>query len=82
MTCTQYLVHPADSGGWTLDLQTRIAGPYATRNLALQVALAEAALLRAKNNRVCIVVNDARGEVTSSRCMCARFDRYLHMHGH
>ena len=82
MTCTRYLVRPADSGGWTLDLKSRVAGPYATRNLALQVALAEAAHLRAKRNPVCIIVNDARGEVTAARCICTGFDRYLRMRPH
>lgn len=79
MTCMQYFVHPADSGGWTIDLRSRVAGPYAARNLALQVALAEAAPLRAKGKAVCIIVNDARGEVTAARCICRHFDRYLRM---
>jgi hypothetical protein len=77
MTCVPYRVYPSDCGGWTLDLESRVAGPYATRNLALQVAMAEAAHLRAANWPVCIIVNDARGEVTASRCICTAFDQHL-----
>ena len=57
MACVPYRVYPSDSGGWMLDLETRVAGPYATRHLALQVALAEAAHLRAANWPVCIIVD-------------------------
>jgi hypothetical protein len=77
MACVPYLVHPHDSGGWTVDLKTRVAGPYTTRHLALQLALAEAAQLRAAHKPVCIIVNDARGELTAARCICPRFERYL-----
>jgi hypothetical protein len=44
--------------------------------LALQVALAEAAQLRAAHKSVCIIVNDARGELTAARCICPRFERH------
>lgn len=77
MTCVPYRVYPSDSGGWMLDLETRVAGPYATRHLALQVALAELAHLRAANWPVCIIVADARGEVTASRCICAVFEHHV-----
>jgi len=77
MACVPYRVYPSDSGGWMLDLETRVAGPYATHHLALQVALAEAAHLRAAKWPVCIIVNDARGEVTASRCICATFEQHL-----
>jgi len=52
-------------------------GPYTTRHLALQVALVEAAQLRAAHKPVCIIVNDARGELTAARCICPRFKRHL-----
>ena len=77
MDCLRYCIYPSDSGGWTLDLETRVAGPYATRHMALQVALAEAAHLRAANWPVCIIVTDARGEVTAARCICAAFKQHL-----
>ena len=31
MACVPYLVYPHDSGGWTVDLKTRVAGHYTTR---------------------------------------------------
>jgi hypothetical protein len=77
MACVPYRVYPSDSGGWMLDLESRVAGPYTTRHLALQVALAEAAHLRAANWAVCIIVDDARGEVTAARCICATFNQHL-----
>ena len=77
MACVPYRVYPADSGGWRVDLKTRVAGPYATRHLALQVALAEAAHLRAANWPVCIIVDDARGEVTAALCICAAFEQHM-----
>jgi hypothetical protein len=46
MGCVRYRIYPSDSGGWTLDLESRLAGPYATRLMTLQVALVEAAYLR------------------------------------
>ena len=77
MTCTQYLVRPDSSGGWTAQLDCRAAGPYASRDLALRVAIAEALQLRAEGRNVRVTVQDADGENCAERCLCSRFSRCL-----
>jgi hypothetical protein len=73
MGCTQYLVYPAASGSWKARLKSREAGPYASRDLALRVAIVEALHLRNTDRRVRITVEDARGHVCAEHCLCRRF---------
>ena len=77
MSCTQYSVHPDPSGGWTAHLESRDAGPYASRDLALRVAALQAVRLFATSQSVCIAVEDARGELCAGLCVCERFQEYL-----
>jgi hypothetical protein len=77
LTCTQYRVYPDSSGGWTAQLDCRAAGPYASRDLALRVAVTEALQLRAEGRKVRITVQDADGETCVERCLCSRFSRCL-----
>ena len=77
MACTQYSVIPNGLGEWTARLKSRDAGPYTTRDLALQVAVAEARQLQVAIQPVCIIVEDARGEVLAARCICNRFHEHL-----
>lgn len=77
MGCTQYLVYPDISGGWTAHLEFREAGPYSSRDLALRVAITEALQLRAEGRDVRITVQDASGENRAERCLCLGFSRCL-----
>jgi hypothetical protein len=73
MDCTEYLVHPCEAGGWMSRLESREAGPYATRDFALRVAVADALRMRAAGCDVRIAVQDADGAVCAERCLCERF---------
>jgi hypothetical protein len=77
LTCTQYRVRPDSSGSWTAQIDCREAGPYASRDLALRVAITEALQLRAEGRAVRITVQDADGETCVERCLCSRFSRCL-----
>jgi hypothetical protein len=71
--CTEYLVFPGESGSWLSRLAEREAGPYATRDMALRVAITDALQLRAAGRGVRITVQDARGNTCAVRCLCERF---------
>lgn len=73
MTCTQYLVYPDSSGGWTAQLESRAAGPYSSCDLALRVAITDALQWRAAGHDVRITVQDANGDICAERCVCTRF---------
>ena len=73
MACTEYLIRPCETGGWMSRLETREAGPYATRDFALRVAVADALRVRAAGREVRIAVQDAGGAVCAERCLCERF---------
>jgi hypothetical protein len=75
--CKKYIVCPSNRGGWIAKIETREAGPYASRDLALRVAVAEAGRLHTPDQPICIVVEDARGEVCAARCICLPFERHL-----
>ena len=50
-------------------------------DLALRVAVAEATWRRS-DQLICIVVEDARGEVCAGRCLCQPFERQLSERSH
>jgi hypothetical protein len=70
MDCTQYLVLPCEPGGRMTRLDSRAAGPYATRDFALRVAIAEALRLRAAGRGIRIA---ADGTICAEQCLCQRF---------
>jgi hypothetical protein len=76
MDCTLFLVLPDKAGGWFSRLEERTAGPYATRDMALRVAIAEALQLRAAGRGVRIAVQDEDGTSRAEQCMCQRFTPY------
>jgi hypothetical protein len=61
------------SGGWTAQVEDQDLGPYQSRDLALQVAIAGALQIRRSGGQVRIVVKDAHGETCAERCLCERF---------
>jgi hypothetical protein len=75
--CKKYIVCPSDRGGWIAKIENREAGPYVSRDLALQVAVSEAGQSHTPGQPICIVVEDARGEVSAARCICLLFEQYL-----
>ena len=77
MACTQYTVIPNSRGGWSVHLDSRDAGPYATRELAVQVAVAEVHHLQAAHRPVCILVEDARGTILAACCVCPQFHEHV-----
>ena len=77
LICKKFVICPNTRGGWLAKLGTREAGPYASRDLALQVAVAEAGQIRSVDQPICIVVEDARGEVSAARCTCRAFEQKL-----
>lgn len=54
-------------------LDSRAAGPYATRDFALRVAIAEALRLRATGRGIRIAVQDTDGTICAEQCLCKRF---------
>ena len=77
MACSQCLVHPDPSGGWSVHFASRDAGPYASRDLALRVAAIEAFQVFATGQSVCLAIEDSKGELCAARCLCVRFQDYL-----
>jgi hypothetical protein len=77
LACKKYIVCPSDRGGWIAKIEIREAGPYASRDLALKIAVAEAGRLRAPDQPICLVVEDARGEICAARCICPPFEQHL-----
>ena len=78
MDCKQLSVCLGGGSGWIAKLDARNAGPYATRDLALQVAVAEALQLFATGQSVCVTVGDAKGDVSAAHCLCKRFQNLSH----
>ena len=59
--------------GWLARLGQRDAGPYASRDVALQVVMAEARELRRKDQTVRVAVEDRSGSTKCEVCLCSRF---------
>ena len=74
--CAQCCVYPNRSGGWNAGPRKRPFGPYATCDVALRVAIAEALFLRRAGHRVSIRVEDADGHVRAAYCLCQRLCAY------
>jgi hypothetical protein len=77
LSCQQFVICPGTKGGWIAKLAEREAGPFISRDVALQVAVAEAGQIRSDDHHICFVVEDARGEVTAARCTCHAFEHML-----
>jgi hypothetical protein len=75
MTCLQCCVRPAAAGGWNAQIGKEDRGPYGTRDLALQVAVANALSIRRAGSSVRVVVKDAKGGTRVERCLCEAFGR-------
>jgi hypothetical protein len=77
LACQNIVVSPTIQGGWIAKIGTREAGPYASQDLALRVAVAEAGQIRSVDRHICIVVQDASGDVSAARCTCYAFEQML-----
>ena len=73
MTCSQCVVKPSAVDGWVTQIDDTECGPYLSRDMALQVAVADALQIRRCGGEVRIVVMDARGTICAERCLCDRF---------
>ena len=63
MTHNECIVGPAARGGWIVRLSAREAGPYASRDIALRVAVVEALHLQRANRAARIIVRNSRGAI-------------------
>jgi hypothetical protein len=77
LACQNFFVCPSPLGGWIAKLGAREAGPYASRDLALRVVVAEAGQARSADQHIRIIVEDASGEVSAARCTCHTFEQKL-----
>jgi hypothetical protein len=71
-------VRQAPQGGWNAQIGTENRGPYDTRDLALQVAVANALSIRRAGGGgggVRVTVKDASGGTQAERCLCEAFGR-------
>ena len=75
MNCMQCCVRPAPTGGWNAQIGDESRGPYDTRDLALQVAVANALSIRRTGSSVRVTVKDATGGTKAERCLCEAFGR-------
>jgi hypothetical protein len=75
MNCVQCCVRRAPQGGWDAQIGTENRGPYDTRDLALQVAVANALSIRRAGGGVRVIVKDANGGTQAERCLCEAFGR-------
>jgi len=66
---------PTPSGEWIAQLEHGPAGPFVSRDIALQVAAIEAMRLRHLNRPARITVTRADGSVFAERCLCHEFGR-------
>jgi hypothetical protein len=71
MDCKDCSVFP-NHGGWMATLETGIAGPYLTHDMALQLAIGEALRFRRAGQPARVSVLAANGAVRVERCLCGR----------
>lgn len=69
--CTCYVVKPSVSDGWVSSVGGREYGPYLSRDMALQLAVADLHQQRQSGSSVRLVVEDGQGGVSAERCLCA-----------
>jgi len=69
------MVFRKPNGEWIAHLETGPAGPFMDRELALKVAVIEAARLRGLGQPARVAVADENGEVLAVRCLCEHFGR-------
>ena len=74
MDCKSHIVSPDKTGGWIAKLDSRDAGPYINSDLALWVAVAEAVRLSANGQSVCVIVENDKGSVVATYCVCKRLN--------
>lgn len=69
-TCLHYEVKPAPTSGWVSRVGGRETGPYLSRDMALQLAVADLYRRRRAGCPVRLVVRNAQGAVAADRCLC------------
>jgi hypothetical protein len=67
--CTRYVVKPSSSG-WVGCADGREYGPYLSRDMALQLAVADVRQRRKAGKPVRLVVEAGGGAVSADRCLC------------
>jgi hypothetical protein len=72
MGCVECVV-VAFGNTWMTQLENRAAGPYRTRDLALQAAIAEALRIRRTGRAARVTLTDRKGTNTAQRCLCEQF---------
>lgn len=72
--CQNHTVFLNGLGQWMARLERETAGPFADRDMALQVAVADAFKLRRENRGVRLVLLDAGGSPQADVCLCREFD--------
>ena len=69
MVCNDCSIFPG-RGGWMATLETGIAGPYLTHDMALYLAINEALRFRRAGQPARVSVLAADGTVRVERCLC------------
>jgi hypothetical protein len=69
-TCTHYVVKRAGGQGWVSRVDGRDFGPYLSRDLALQLAVADLHQRRKSGCPVRLSVENGQGAVAADRCLC------------
>lgn len=69
-TCLRYEVKPAAMAGWVSRIDGREQGPYLSRDMALQLAVADLYRRRQAGGAVRLVVHNDQGAVAADRCLC------------
>ena len=71
MDCKNCSIYPS-RGGWMATLETGIAGPYLTHDMALYLAINQALRCRRAGQPARVSVLAANGAVRVEHCLCGR----------
>jgi hypothetical protein len=73
MSCVQCAAVAIEDDRWIVRFEKEKLGPYLNRDIALQVATAEALRVRRTGNPARVAVIDQNGECCAERCLCEKF---------
>jgi hypothetical protein len=72
MNCLHCCVSPVEKG-WIAQLEHAAAGPFYSRDMALQVAVAEAMHAHRGGQPARVAVRDRDGRIRAAHCLCGDF---------
>jgi hypothetical protein len=71
MSCVPCIVFPSKTQTWMVHVKSRSLGPYRSRDIALQVAVVEAMLLKRSGQPARVTVIADNGAIVVEYCLCA-----------